>query len=1064
MTPGSVVVASPPRRPRSVYIPAVGPRLKILLMLIFASVAFLGATGVYLSAITFLNWWKQPTTYTNAFTLWMFLLHSVGGVAAMVPFFVFGLVHLWTARRRPNREAVRRGIWLFVVGSIVCLSGLVLIQLEGFPQLQTGSWERNTAYILHIALPLVAVVLYVAHRHAGPDIQWKWGIAWGVGVAGFVGAMVLLHAQDPRKWNAIGPKEGVEYFFPSEARTADGNFIPAHTLMMDEYCMKCHQDIYNDHLHSAHKFSSFNNPPYLFSVRETREVSLKRDGNVKAARWCAGCHDPVPFFSGAFDDPNFDDVHHPTAQAGITCTVCHAITHVNAPIGNAAYTIENPQHYPFAQSENSVLQWLNKQLVKAKPDFHKKTFLKPFHKTAEFCSTCHKVHLPVALNHYKEFLRGQNHYDSFLLSGVSGHGAQSFYYPPQAKMNCAECHMPLIPNNDLAAKDFDGSGIRKIHDHTFPAANTGLPFLLKHDPRFAHLQPGLDRWQQKNADFLRGTQPDGSDKKVRVDLFGLKPGGDSVHGTLLGPIRPQLPMLEPGQSYLVEVVVRTLGVGHHFSQGTVDSNEIWVDFTAKSGDILFARNGALANEAQQSGPVDEWAHFINVHMLDRHGNRINRRNPQDIFTPLYDHQIPPGAAAVVHYKIEVPATITAPVELIAKVRYRKFDYEYMKLVHRGQEPPILPIIDMAEDRVLLPVRGVAEQVPEQQSPIRPAWQRWNDYGIGCLLEGGAGNRRGELAQAEAAFRQLLTLGVKEALPHGYVNLARTYIEEGTPERLRQAAEMLTLAKQCNPPAPWWTLAWFGAVVNLDNAADVKDIDDAIANLTRLIDPKHQPSERKFNFARDYRILNQLGRTYFKRSRLQQQMNNLPGERQDLLQAVQFYERTLQIEPEDLDAHYGLNQAYSRLSASAPSRTGEAAAGLPENETLLSLGDVVADANRPRATRIQAAWDLATALSAYRLKPLTPATPKAPTLKTLLPTLRATFQTSREDEELQSAIAAALSKLHLGLHDIYRPDDLATSVREKYRKKHPAANHAAEAIVIYPTTAAQRDAIRAKLAP
>ena len=49
-----------------------------------------------------------------------------------------------------------------------------------------------------------------------------------------------------------------------------------------------------------------------------------------------------------------------------------------------------------------------------------RTFLKPLHRSAEFCGTCHKVHLPAELNGYK-WLRGQNHYDSFLLSGVSGH-------------------------------------------------------------------------------------------------------------------------------------------------------------------------------------------------------------------------------------------------------------------------------------------------------------------------------------------------------------------------------------------------------------------------------------------------------------------------------------------------------------------------------------------------------------------------------------------------------------------------------------------------------------------
>ncbi|MDZ7749293.1 MAG: hypothetical protein U5K43_11075 [Halofilum sp. (in: g-proteobacteria)] len=41
------------------------------------------------------------------------------------------------------------------------------------------------------------------------------------------------------------------------------------------------------------------------------------------------------------------------------------------------------------------------------------------------------MHIPEAVNDYK-WIRGQNHYDSFLLSGVSGHGVSSFYYPPRA--------------------------------------------------------------------------------------------------------------------------------------------------------------------------------------------------------------------------------------------------------------------------------------------------------------------------------------------------------------------------------------------------------------------------------------------------------------------------------------------------------------------------------------------------------------------------------------------------------------------------------------------------------
>src|SRR5262245_31307022 len=788
------------------YIPAVGPRLKILLALIFAAVAVLGASGAYLSSIRWLDA-LSGHTYTTPFKYWMLIFHIAVGVLALIPFLVFGIAHWRSARNRPNQYAVKLGILMFLTGVLVCATGVGLVRIDGLPQLRTETKPHTIVLWLHIILPIIAVVLYVMHRRAGPDIKWKWGYAWGAGVGLFCVAMMLLHGMDPRQWGKIGSLEGDFYYKPSEVKTSDGNFIPPEALMMDEYCLKCHGDIYNDHLHSAHKFSSFSNPAYLFSVQETRQVGRERDGHVKASRWCAGCHDPVPFFGGVFEDPRTDPKYDSNSakdqlrleryqevedvlagkkhaaeskisSSGITCVVCHAITNVNSTLGNAAFTIEEPQHYPFAYSENPVLQWINNTVIKAEPSFHKKSFLKPFHKTAEFCSTCHKVELPVDLNFYKEYLRGQNHYDTYLLSGASGVGVRSFYYPPQAKTNCAGCHMPPQESKDFGARDFAGTGGLQVHNHRFLAANTGVFSLLLNDPRYESQGAGLEKAIKAHADFLTGTDPEGKDKKLRIDLFGVKEGG-GIDGKLT-VLRPELPKLKPGQSYLIEVVVRTLNLGHPFPQGTADSNEIWVDFEAKAGERVLGRSGALANP-DESGEVDHWAHFINVLMLDRTGKRINRRNPQDIFTPLYDHQIPPGAAAVVHYKFDVPADVSSPIELKARVRYRKFDYEYLKLVYKDRAVPKLPIVDMCEDRVVLPVEGGAT-VETQTSPSKPAWQRWNDYGIGCYLEGGAAptglsNKRGEMKQALAAFRHLISSGEKDALPHGYLNAARVLIDD-----------------------------------------------------------------------------------------------------------------------------------------------------------------------------------------------------------------------------------------------------------------------------------------------
>ena len=708
-------------RPKPKARKAIGPRLRVLYNVVLALLAMLGANSAYLGGVTFMEW-ASGKTYQDFFYLCMFLGHLVLGVLFVTPFIIFGVVHMRNTKDRKIRRTVNIGYALFAVCITVLVTGFLLVRIKGVVDL-SNPVGRQIVYWLHVGCPVVAAWLYWLHRLVGPKIRWKTGARFAAFAGVVVAGMIWFQSQDPREWNVAGPKEGEKYFHPSPARTVTGNFIPAKVLNMNQYCLECHKDVHDDWATSSHRFSSFNNPAYFASVAETRDVGMKRDGSVQASRWCAGCHDPVPFFSGAFDDPNFDMVNHPTAKAGITCTVCHAITHVNSTEGNADFTIDEPQHYPFAHSDKEVLKWVNRQLVKAKPSFHKKTFLKPLHSKAEFCSTCHKVSLPKELNNYKEFLRGQNHWDPWLLSGVSGHGSRSFYYPPESK-DCNDCHMQLKLSNDFGSDYFDDSGKTKIHDHGWRSANTGIAWMI-----------GSDEAIKAHEKYLQDT--------VRVDIFGVREGG-VVDGKLIAPLRPQVPELEPGKSYLIENVVRTLKLGHLFTQGTTDSNEIWLDVTVKAGDRIIGRSGSMGEQNR----VDPWSHFINTFMLDREGNRINRRNAQDIFTPLYTHQIPPGAADSIHYKLDVPADINAPITIDVKLQYRKFDTEYMQYVAdqnakfgapiRGYEegkPYVnnLPIVTVASDSITLPVKGVDAEVSNAKNAI-PEWQRWNDYGIGSVPE------------------------------------------------------------------------------------------------------------------------------------------------------------------------------------------------------------------------------------------------------------------------------------------------------------------------------------------
>ena len=860
----------PRKRPR--YVPAIGPRLMPLLQVVFALFALLSVNAVYLGSVTLLEW-ATGETYQNYGYQLMFLGHLVLGLIFAPAFFLFSGLHIKNAHGRPNRRAVRAGYGLFASGLVLIVSGVVLTRLEGFEVRDPAT--RSIAYWAHVISPFVAAWLFVLHRLAGKPIKWKVGYTWA-GVAAVTAIpLLVLHAQEPKNWNVAGPESGEQYFMPALARTSNGNFIPAESMMMSDYCLECHEDAHASWEYSAHHLASFNNPAYLASIRETREVMMERDGNVQGARFCAGCHDPVPFFSGAFDDPDFDMEGHPTSQAGITCTACHAITNVNSQRGNGDYTIEEPQHYPFTFSDNKALRWINRQLVKAKPAFHKKTFLKDLHKTPEYCSACHKVFLPVEVNDYK-WLRGQNSYDSFLLSGVSGHGASSFYYPPQAEENCNNCHMPLVASEDFGARDFDGTGGRKIHDHLFPSANTAIP----------HMVGGPPEVTARHEEFNEGV--------MRVDLFGLREGG-RIDGELTAPLRPEVPTLEPGRRYLLDVVIRTVKMGHMFTEGTGDSNEIWLDVTLRAGERVVGRSGGRAHD----GNVDPWSHFVNSFVIDRNGNRIDRRNPQDIFVPLYSHQIPPGAADVIHYGFDVPADIDPAaygnaLTVDVALRYRKFDTTYLKFIEGDAfDGNDLPVMTLATDTLTLPV-GAASAM-QQPAPDFPLWQRWNDYGIGLFRKGNTGANRGELRQAEVAFNEVERLG----RPDGPVNLARVYFKEG---RLDDAALALGRAAEFDPPAPAWTLAWFSGLVDKQNGY----LDEAIANFREVLSmDSAETRERGFDFSLDYRVVNELAQTLLERGK-QERGDARQDAREALLnEAVELYATTLKLDPENLAAHYNL---------------------------------------------------------------------------------------------------------------------------------------------------------------
>jgi tetratricopeptide (TPR) repeat protein len=570
-----------------------------------------------------------------------------------------------------------------------------------------------------------------------------------------------------------------------------------------------------------------------------------------------------------------------------------------------------PPLHELMTTENELVRAVNKYVTNTAPAAHRKAFMKPFMRedAAEFCATCHKVHLDKPVNNYRWF-RGFNSYDDWQASGVSGQGARSFYYPPMSQ-TCNDCHMPLV------ASTYPGNKNGFVRSHNFAAANTAVPFVN-----------GDEKQLKAATDFL-------TNDIVSVDIFAASPvvlnanvqqmrrrasdefetatmfaaGEESGNptapvvirnvGEISAPLDQTQPGLQAGSRVKVDVVVRTKKVGHFFPSGTVDSFDVWVEMKASDarGETIFW-SGRVEDEG--TGPVDPQAHFYRAFLLDAHGNPINKRNAFQARTALYARLIPPGAADTVHFEMAIPPDAAGPIRIEAKLNYRKFSHYYTQFSYAGKagegeftkdfddrefdfspenipenvsgklkgEIPNLPIVVMATDEVEIPLgTGPTNWTPAVQEDD---YIRWNDYGIGLLLQG-------DIRGAQYAFER-----VTEAKPDyadGWLNIARALLLEGRPGDARPFID-----KAMDIDGSLARVHFFKAM------ADKREglYDEALEAL-RFVESQY-PKDRV--------ALNEIARILFLRREYQN--------------ALSYLERVARIDPEDLQMHYTAMLCYRGL--------------------------------------------------------------------------------------------------------------------------------------------------------
>ncbi|MEW6755647.1 MAG: tetratricopeptide repeat protein [Candidatus Latescibacterota bacterium] len=904
---------------------------KRLLAVVVGLGVFMLADTLYLlvnrlASLLHLGYFAVTDTSLPAFYQVLVLSHTGVGLALVVAAAGFVVWHLPTVWRRHRRRAIYTGAATAVLGLTLAVTGLLIVSAA-------SNRDNPVAYWGHVAAAVLVPAFYLAHRRFS---LWQpapraYRLIPAV-VLGLVVVAAGVHGLTYRDENytdqarqafaagldrgpgsrerrvedyAPGPFVPANYvptgspFFPAATTTTTGGYLPARIITRgdrsqperlgrdlerygfaveepigSETCARCHAGIVAQWSRAAHRFASFNNPFYEATITDMRRNSVSSNPEVAAhvqafahledkeafvkSKWCSGCHDPALMLAGSMDRDI--DRTTPEAQAGLTCLACHAMDRIHNLTGNGNYNIADAQEDPylFPAARGGLGRFLHDTAVKARPNVHKRQMLKPFFRTGEYCATCHKVSLDTRLNGYR-WVRGQDEYDNWHDSGVARNAARTFYLP-ETRRTCQDCHMPY---EQVEAPDVSAKG-GLVRSHRFLAVNTALPY-VRGD------QETIERLER----FLQN-------EKLRVDLFAVHAAdGQSTYG--LDPARASV---HPGQRFQFDVVVRNLGVGHTFPGGTNDSNEGWLEVCVldEAGRPL-----AVSGRVQDDGYVDPAAHFYRALLVDRHSQAIHKRNAQDIVAPVYVNVIGPGTADVAHYSFTVPANYQkSRLTLRARLLWRKFDRAYTEFAYHANpagfrafgQVPELPITVIAEDETLL---GVGTGPPAEQPAFSEAdWVRFNDYGIGLLLQE-------DTQGAARAFATVAELAPKRL--DGHRNLARVAITDGD---LQEAFVQLAACESLAPGDSRTAWVWGVALQEGGRYAQ------AAMAYRRVLE----------EFPEDRGSWRNLGRVLY-----------LDGKPEEALAAL---DRALAIDPEDRVGHYHRMLALRALGREDEARSAEAA--------------------------------------------------------------------------------------------------------------------------------------------
>ena len=496
-----------------------------------------------------------------------------------------------------------------------------------------------------------------------------------------------------------------QIFHSATGRMKAGGSVQPRALAGSAGCGSsgCHEQIYEEWLPSAHRYSS------LDQLFQTVQTIMVDETAPEFTRYCAGCHDPISLFSGAKDSANFT-LSVEGSNEGSSCIICHSIVQADIQ-GNGDYTVEPPRRYAFEMKEGGVANFISDFLIRTYPEQHIRSYSRPLYKTPEFCAACHKQYVDREVNVDIGKVQGQNQYDSWKGSRWYQEGE------PEKTITCRECHLPLVASVDPArgdASDFN----RDVNDgkhrsHGMVAGNQYIPVLQELEGGEQHAKR-VEQWLRGEIEI-----PEIADRWTE---------GPVVRMEIVAPLS-----VSPGQAIELQVVLTNNKAGHDFPTGPLDMIESWLELTVTDnhGNIVYQVGGL-----DETGRVMESPIVYKADSFDRKAELIDRHNLWDLVGASYKRTLYPGATdsetmtfqcpsmgrrrltdepgkgeRTEQYFVEMPMTEIDHLTATATLWYRKANPDFLDRVY-GRDPVVRsPLTAMSQATIVINIeRDVVSQL------------------------------------------------------------------------------------------------------------------------------------------------------------------------------------------------------------------------------------------------------------------------------------------------------------------------------------------------------------------